>query len=186
MRAVMKTTMNLWFQKKWEISCLAERLLASEEGLCFMEKLTVPIYIFYISKMAAMLTLKVGSVLRPFNVVTESFLTWRWLSSGLTTMTHSPDGGSMHLWNVGKLLRDYTAQHPRRQPSSYSPRENLKSHIILFPTASTRRCFTQSGSFRLLSRWRVAVWLGSWIWAKNFHGPRCCLGDGCLQTWTTG
>jgi hypothetical protein len=24
------------------------------------------------------------------------------------------------LWNVGKLLPDYTAQHPRRQPSSYS------------------------------------------------------------------
>jgi hypothetical protein len=28
------------------------------------------------------------------------------------------DGGSKHLWNVGKLLPDYTAQQPRRQPSS--------------------------------------------------------------------
>jgi hypothetical protein len=27
------------------------------------------------------------------------------------------DGGSKHLWNVCKLLSDYTAQHPRRQPS---------------------------------------------------------------------
>jgi hypothetical protein len=24
------------------------------------------------------------------------------------------NGGSKHLWNVGQLLRDYTAQHPRR------------------------------------------------------------------------
>jgi hypothetical protein len=28
---------------------------------------------------------------------------------------HRPDdGGSKYLWNVGKLLPDYTAQHPRR------------------------------------------------------------------------
>jgi hypothetical protein len=31
------------------------------------------------------------------------------------------DGGSKHLWNVGKLLPDHTAHYPRRQPSSYSP-----------------------------------------------------------------
>jgi hypothetical protein len=36
--------------------------------------------------------------------------------------SHRPDvGGSKHLWNVGKLLPDYMAQQPRRQPSSYSP-----------------------------------------------------------------
>jgi hypothetical protein len=29
------------------------------------------------------------------------------------------DGGGERLWDVGRLL-DYTAQHPRRQPSSYS------------------------------------------------------------------
>jgi hypothetical protein len=28
------------------------------------------------------------------------------------------DGGSKDLWNVGKLLPDYTALQPRRQPSS--------------------------------------------------------------------
>jgi hypothetical protein len=33
----------------------------------------------------------------------------------------SNDGGSKHLWNVCKLLPHYTAQHPRRQSSSYSP-----------------------------------------------------------------
>jgi hypothetical protein len=35
---------------------------------------------------------------------------------------HRPDdGGSKDLWNVGKLLPDYTALQPRRQPSSNSP-----------------------------------------------------------------
>jgi hypothetical protein len=31
------------------------------------------------------------------------------------------DGGSKDPWNAGKLLPDYTALQPRRQPSSYSP-----------------------------------------------------------------
>jgi hypothetical protein len=33
---------------------------------------------------------------------------------------HPDDGGSKNLWNVSKLLPDYTAEHLRRQ-SSYSP-----------------------------------------------------------------
>jgi hypothetical protein len=32
--------------------------------------------------------------------------------------SRSDDGGSKDLWNVGKFLPDYTAQQPRRQPSS--------------------------------------------------------------------
>jgi hypothetical protein len=44
------------------------------------------------------------------------------------------DGGSKHIWNVGKLLPDYTEQQPRRQPSSYSPPwEPEISHINIFP-----------------------------------------------------
>jgi hypothetical protein len=35
--------------------------------------------------------------------------------------TSPDDGGSKNLWNIGKLLPDYTAQHPRSQPTSYSP-----------------------------------------------------------------
>jgi hypothetical protein len=36
-------------------------------------------------------------------------------------VNHRPDdGGSKILWNIGKLTPDYTAQQPRRQPSSYS------------------------------------------------------------------
>jgi hypothetical protein len=47
-------------------------------------------------------------------------------------ITHRPDGGgSKDLWNVGKLLPDYTVLQPRRQPSSYSPRENLKSYLVV-------------------------------------------------------
>jgi hypothetical protein len=35
-------------------------------------------------------------------------------------VTHCPDyGGSTNLWNIGKLLPDYTEQPPRRQPSCY-------------------------------------------------------------------
>jgi hypothetical protein len=43
---------------------------------------------------------------------------WRWPSSG---RYRPDDGGSKDLRNVGKLLPDYTALQPRRQPSSYSP-----------------------------------------------------------------
>jgi hypothetical protein len=41
--------------------------------------------------------------------------------SGAYCLHHnrSDDEGSMYLWNVGKFLPDYMAQHPRRQPSLY-------------------------------------------------------------------
>jgi hypothetical protein len=36
-----------------------------------------------------------------------------------TRLTHRPDDGdSKHLWNVCQFLPDFTAQHPRRPPSS--------------------------------------------------------------------
>jgi hypothetical protein len=36
-------------------------------------------------------------------------------------LTHCPDkGSSNHLWNIGLYIPDYTAQHPRWQPSLYS------------------------------------------------------------------
>jgi hypothetical protein len=34
---------------------------------------------------------------------------------------HPDDGGNMHLWNISQLQRDYTALHPRRLLTSYSP-----------------------------------------------------------------
>jgi hypothetical protein len=36
-------------------------------------------------------------------------------------MSRPDDGGSKDLWNVGKLLPDYTVLQPRRQQSAYSP-----------------------------------------------------------------
>jgi hypothetical protein len=62
------------------------------------------------------------------------------------TYDHLDNRGSKHLWNVSKLLPDYTAQHPRRQSSSYSPlwepeisqkedyfgRDNFHHIILLF------------------------------------------------------
>jgi hypothetical protein len=54
--------------------------------------------------------------------------------------THRHDeGGSKYLWNVGELLPDYTAQQPRRQPSSYSPPWELQISLsfIMFTTRQT-------------------------------------------------
>jgi hypothetical protein len=39
---------------------------------------------------------------------------------GPCCLRHQRDGGNKDLWNVGKLLPDYTALQPRRKPSSYS------------------------------------------------------------------
>jgi hypothetical protein len=40
------------------------------------------------------------------------------------------DGGSKHLWSVGKLLPDYTTQQHRRQTLHTRRRENLKSQSL--------------------------------------------------------
>jgi hypothetical protein len=43
-----------------------------------------------------------------------------WCFRGACCLDCSPDnGGSKHLWNVGKLLPDYTALQPKWHPSSY-------------------------------------------------------------------
>jgi hypothetical protein len=39
------------------------------------------------------------------------------LAATIRAKRRPTDGDSKHLWNVGKLLSDYTAQQPRRQPS---------------------------------------------------------------------
>jgi hypothetical protein len=61
--------------------------------------------------------------------------------------------GHKSLWNVGKLLLDYTAQHLGRQSSSYSPRWEfeISQYIILssFPFKSSSRftnCYFCFGS----------------------------------------
>jgi hypothetical protein len=55
---------------------------------------------------------------------------------GACCLHHQGDEwGSKHLWNIGKLLPDYTAQQPRRYWSWYSlPWEPEISHVlIMFP-----------------------------------------------------
>jgi hypothetical protein len=43
------------------------------------------------------------------------------------------DGGSKDLWNVGKLLPDYMALQPRRQPSSKKKKKkNLTANVPLY------------------------------------------------------
>jgi hypothetical protein len=43
-------------------------------------------------------------------------------TASIRAATHCPDGRvSTHLWNVGKHVFDYTAVHPRRLSTSYSP-----------------------------------------------------------------
>jgi hypothetical protein len=41
-------------------------------------------------------------------------------------------GGSKHLWNVGELLPDYTAQETRKLSSSYSPPWESQMLQIIF------------------------------------------------------
>jgi hypothetical protein len=51
------------------------------------------------------------------------WLPWWWSTSETSVNFYQTTRIALmmrHLWNVGKLLPDYTAQQPRRQPSSYS------------------------------------------------------------------
>jgi hypothetical protein len=108
-----------------------------------------------------------------------------WLSSGLlrhavrenfpylkpisrARLTHRPhDGGRKHLWNVGKRLPDYTTQHPRRQPSSYSPswgpEISLSLSVALGFVNSTEHSFHWDLRF---SRWWGYQWWSSGLWSR--------------------
>jgi hypothetical protein len=54
-------------------------------------------------------------------------------------LTHRPeDGGSRHHRNVGKFLRDYTKQHPRRKTSSSDISEIINIALLLVQIATQR------------------------------------------------
>jgi hypothetical protein len=64
--------------------------------------------------------------------------------NNITSQTHRPDdGGSKDLWNIGKLLPDYTALQPWRQPSSgfffssYMLRRTYRTALQQTPKMST-------------------------------------------------
>jgi hypothetical protein len=51
--------------------------------------------------------------------VSMKMAVFSFISSAPSSGDRPDDGGSKYLWNVGKLLPDYTALLPRRQPSSW-------------------------------------------------------------------
>jgi hypothetical protein len=95
------------------------------------------------------------------------------------------DGGSKHLWNVGKFLPDYMTQQPRRRPSLYSPPWE--------PEITHSTC-SLSGYFSNLTVYRVdARYMGRWyfsLYQYLLNGSRghltCCLMvKGLRMTLTT-
>jgi hypothetical protein len=62
-----------------------------------------------------------------------------WAVAPCSLVDRTDDGGRKHLWNVGKLLQDYTAQQPKRQSSSHSPpREPEISPCCVFFAVRTK------------------------------------------------
>jgi hypothetical protein len=72
-------------------------------------------------------------------------------ASIIGAMSHRrDDGGSKDLWNVGKLLPDYTVLQPRTQPSSYSPPREPQIQLILW-----RAIVNTAITFRVPKKWWV-------------------------------
>jgi hypothetical protein len=73
-------------------------------------------------------------------------------------VSHRPDGGgSKDLWNVGKLLPDYTAQQSRRQPSSPS-------------TTAIFGCRSSARRLAVLSKWCCGFPQTLQKWQLNYGG----------------
>jgi hypothetical protein len=68
------------------------------------------------------------------SIVCRGTVQWSLLRRSAVWAPDRPDdGGSKRLWNVGKFLPGYTAQHPGRKLSSYSPPwEPEISHLHVF------------------------------------------------------
>jgi hypothetical protein len=64
---------------------------------------------------------RISTVSTGSDSVLNTMLWWNWVDLPVLrfNLYRPDDGGSNDLCNVGKLLPDYTAQQPRRQPSSY-------------------------------------------------------------------
>jgi hypothetical protein len=77
------------------------------------------------------------------------------------------DGDSKDLWNVGKLLPDYTALQPGRQPSSYSP--PWEPQILLNKNQALGQCIVSNCRKVLETQW----------------GPKIKIKFSLFQTWGT-
>jgi hypothetical protein len=75
----------------------------------------------------------------------------------LSPSSGRPDGGgSKDLWNVGKLLPDYTVLQPRRQQSSYSPPwepQILLRLLLVFSSTLRALRLIRAGLAKLLAAW---------------------------------
>jgi hypothetical protein len=99
------------------------------------------------------------------------------------------DGGSKYLWNVGKLLPDYTTLQPRRQPSSFStpwePQIKRKvkraAHFCssrgttLFLGASFGKQWSRITLRRILRKQSWSMWTGFMYPASMNAGILVCL-----------
>jgi hypothetical protein len=86
-----------------------------------------------------------------------------------TRLTHRPDdGGSKDLWNVGKLLLDYTALQPGRQPSrllSFYRNESIRTWAYFLSFQIHSKIIFESspiyslGSFSFMYSDRVCIYI---------------------------
>jgi hypothetical protein len=75
-----------------------------------------------------------------------------------------------HLWNVGQFLPDYTAQHPRRKASSYSPSwesEISPEMYLLYKTFREFWWMAVTTNFNFLLNW---PWGPPSLLSNEHHG----------------
>jgi hypothetical protein len=100
---------------------------------------------------------------------------WSFISAYCLHHQHPDDGGSSNLWNVGLLQRDYTALHPRRLSSSYSPQWDVKSRSIgafflwLFGSAPEMSASNEVNSLKDAPNWIEAHYQHSDVRVINWH-----------------
>jgi hypothetical protein len=114
MKLVTKhSSLQLLFKSKWDEYSLFKRVLFT---LIYSTSLFIQNFLDRFIK-PSNTKMVVFWVVAPCSLV-EVYQRFR---GACRVMSKHPDDGSKHLWNIGKLLPDYMAQQPRRQPSSYLP-----------------------------------------------------------------
>jgi hypothetical protein len=73
------------------------------------------------------------------------------ISKFINFQSKGKDVDSKHLWNVGQYLPDYTAQYPRRQPSSIVFLSSCNYSAIFFIPTAYVMCSLHMCSFCILS-----------------------------------
>jgi hypothetical protein len=108
-------------------------------------------------------------------------------------LIHRPDNGSSkYLWNVGKFIPDYMAQHPRRQSSSdiYVVGKNVRFHFFFFGlshSVHTKTSLHLFGGWRLIQIWeegRRVMWHFSLLCATEMKQLTATYGYKLNCFWT--